>query len=383
MKEFSVTMCNSAPKEVSLSAHKGGLVDSRGFARYVGDRVEFGRLTLSVEVVWACSLRCPGCWVGMARPSMWTARPGESMAPALLAAALSFGRELGISRLTLLGGEPTLHPRLSSIIRSATTAGYQVSVTTNGVCSSRGLVEILGSGLKGISFSLDGSRAQIHDALRPSPNGRSTFHMTLESLRHAVQHRSEGGYKVTVNHTIYPRNLHDAESMIRLSASLGVDRIRLHFTLPGDFPEPDGRITYIDPGKWLALWSRISDLIRELGVPIATVQGYGLSALGAARKRKSPYLNIQPDGTILICGAYARFHKYQERSAGRLLPTGAILLNPFVARAPRMNHCCGAVPGLLAGLPGAVRNVIERAGGLGCIILDGSLVEPSVYQPLA
>lgn len=372
----STSLCDELKNEGSVSARAGDVVDARGFARYVYDRLDFDRLTLSLEIVAACSLRCPGCWVSMARPDMWTAGPEEVMPPALFDAALSFGRKLGATRITLLGGEPTLHPRLPMMIQCATNVGYRVSVTTNGVCSSQRLAAILDSGLHGISFSLDGSTAQIHDALRPSPSGRSTFHLTLESMRQAVHHRSECGYSVSVNHTIYPRNFHDTEAMIRLSARLGADYIRLHFTLPGDFPEPDGRITYLDPDRWLALQSRLPDLTEELGVPISAPQGYGRGAVAAACKRKSPYLNVQPDGILVLCAAYARLPANEDRSVGRLLPTGKILLNHMGAHAHWKNHCCGALPRLMDRLPVSVQERIESAGGLGCIILSGPLLDP-------
>lgn len=353
------------------------MVDATGFAQCVGDRLDFSHLTLSLEVVTACSLRCPGCWVAQSR-EMWTASPEEIMPPVLFDAALRFGRELGASKLTLLGGEPTLHPHLPMLIESGARAGYQVSITTNGVCASGRLAAILRSGVHGVTFSIDGSTAQIHDTLRPSPNGKSTFELTLESVRQAIRLRSEHGYAVSVNHTIYPRNLHDAEAMIRLSAQLGVDHVRLHFTLPGDLPEPDGRITYLEPGKWLALWSRIPDLMRELEITISAPQGYGSAVVAAAAKRGSPYLNVQPDGNLVLCAAYARLPVKDDRSVGRLLPTGKVLLHPSFASTQGISRqCCGALPRLMSGLPVAVRESIEMVGGLGCIILDGPLIGSS------
>ena len=200
-------------------------------------------------------------------------------------------------------------------------------------------------------------------------------------MRQAIQLRSEYGYRVAINHTIYPRNLHDAEAMIRFSARLGVDHVRLHFTLPGDFPEPDGRITYLDPDRWLALWSRIPDLMRELGVPISAPQGYGSAAVAAAAKRGSPYLNVQPDGNLVLCAAYARLSAREDQSVGRLLRNGTVQLNPLSACARGGNHCCGAVPRVLERLPIAVRRTIEQAGGIGCVILNGPLVESAGIAP--
>lgn len=346
------------------------------FCRRFAGLVDFENLTLAVEVVAVCSLRCPGCWVAMARPDMWDGPATRVMPPEILGAALAFGRALSASRLTLLGGEPTLHPDLPGVIRHGREAGFEVSVTTNGVCSSARLAAILDSGLRGISFSVDGSRPQIHDALRPSATGRSSFGRTVQSIREAVAGRARGGHRVCVNHTIFPRNLHDAEAMIRLSASLGVDHVRLHFTLPGDWPEPDGAMTYLDPAGWRALLDRLPGIERELGIAISTVAGYGEAAVAAAAGRRSPYLTIQPGGKIVLCAAHARLPSHDSQWVGRLLPTGHVALNPAspVVAAECSGRCCGAIPVLLAGLPGEARAVMARAGGIGCIILNGPLV---------
>lgn len=348
------------------------------FARHFSHVVDFENLTLALEVVATCSLRCLGCWVAMARPGMWEARPTEIMAPGLVDAALTFGRKVGATRLTLLGGEPTMHPDLPSIIRKATGKGYHASITTNGVCPPAHLITILASGLSAISFSLDGSTPEIHDTLRPSANGRSTFYRTVESIRQAVFSRAKWRYTVCVNHTIFPRNLHDTEAMIRFAASLGVDHVRLHFTLPGDYPEPDGKITYLDPARWLALRDHLPSLARELGVPISAASGYGQAAVAAAQQRKSPYLTVQPDGNVLLCAAYARLSKRETQPVGRLVPDDQIVLNPRFARGNETENyrCCGIILRLLTELPTAVREVIEQAGGIGCIILTGLLVRP-------
>lgn len=362
--------------EAGMSRRSDRRVLPDAFARHFGQVVDFENLTLALEVVSACSLRCPGCWVAMARTGMWEARSTEVMAPGLVDAALAFGQRVGATRLTLLGGKPTMHLDLPSIIRSGTDMGYRVSITTNGICPPARLTTILTSGLSAISFSIDGSTPEIHDTLRPSANGHSTFYRTVESIRQAVSSRAKPGYTVCVNHTIFPRNLHDAEAMIRFAAGLGVNHIRLHFTLPGDYPEPGGKITYLDPARWQALRDCLPSLARELGVPISAVPGYGQAAVAAAGQRKSPYFTVQPDGNVLLCATYARLSDWEARPVGRLVPDGQIVLNPRFAggNEPENCRCCGVIPRLLMELPGAMREVIEQAGGIGCIILTGPLV---------
>lgn len=346
------------------------------FRSYIAPFVDLEHLTLAVEVVTVCSLRCPGCWVSMARSDLWANPPARTMSAPVLEATLVLGRELGARRLTLLGGEPTMHPDLPEVIRQGMAVGYEVSVTTNGVCSTPRLLSILASGVRGISFSLDGSSAALHDELRPAANGRTTFARTVESIRVAVMHRAALGYRVCVNHTIFPRNLGDAEAMIRFSASLGVDHVRLHFTLPGDSRGPDGAPRYLDPEAWRGLVTQLPMLEAQLGIEIAAVPGYGVPAVEDSRARRSPYLTVQPGGGILLCASYARLEDRDRQTIGRLLPTGEVLINPWSPILGREHpaQCCGAIPMVLAARPEDVRRAVESAGGIGCAILQGPLV---------
>src|SRR3989442_13686683 len=84
-----VASCEKGTNDVSLLTRASGVVDAHDFARSVDGRLDFGHLTLSLEVVAACSLRCPGCWVNMVRSDMWTASPNEVMPSALFNSALS------------------------------------------------------------------------------------------------------------------------------------------------------------------------------------------------------------------------------------------------------------------------------------------------------
>jgi MoaA/NifB/PqqE/SkfB family radical SAM enzyme len=191
-------------------------------------------VTLALEVVAACSLRCRGCWVAKAQPEMWTTEPRDVMPEPIFLSALAFGKTLGISRLSLLEGEPTMHHDFPALVRRAKLEGYDVGVTTNGVCSAARLEALLASPIQAITFSVDGSSATTHDRLRPSPANRSTFTTTIESIQRAIQFRPHFSYTVLVNHTIFPENINEVDDIVRLSVDLGIDQIRLHYPVPND-----------------------------------------------------------------------------------------------------------------------------------------------------
>ena len=328
--------------------------------------------TLAIEIAQSCNLRCPGCWVGISRQDLWPSGGNVMIDGSLLNAALSFGRDVNISKLSLLGGEPTLHPELPEIIDNAKSLGYKkISITTNGVASMARFNSILSSGLTGITFSVDGSTAEIHDSLRPSPNGKSTFLITLRNLDLAVANENRLGYTVQVNHTVYAKNLHDTENMIRLVHGKGVRKVRLHFSMPEDLPKPSNY--YISPSDWIELYSKVNGLRDELGIDISQRIVYGNSWVSTSRELRSPYLVLQPSGKMLLCAAHARINDDSKKHFAVLNTDQSISLNhssPAVAHHDGERLCCGAIPLLLEQMPVDLREMILEHGGMGCIILQ-------------
>jgi MoaA/NifB/PqqE/SkfB family radical SAM enzyme len=329
--------------------------------------------TLAVEVMRSCNLRCPGCWVGISRDDLWESGVRDAIGEKLLNDALDMGRHLGITKLSLLGGEPTLHPELPGVIKRARSLGYKrVSVTTNGVTPHEKLYHVISSGIDNISFSIDGSSPHVHDALRPSPNGRSTFHVTLKNLEVALAHAHLFGYSVRTNHTIFPDNIRDAEAMIRLVHGKGVRKARLHFSMPGDLcPGSE----YIDPEMWLGFCHRMELLQKELGMEIAAPIVYGASQVAQARSKKPSYMNLQPDGNMLLCAAHARLPDPSQRSFAIIEDTRRIRVNreSIIFDGGTDSPCCKAVTALVHQMPEKLQGEIRRRGGMGCVILHSPL----------
>lgn len=351
-----------------------GVLEPRETRDFMGRLLDLPETTLAIEVVRTCNLRCPGCWVGISRDDLWTAAERDLIEELLLSHALELGCNLGISKLSLLGGEPLMHPGLPDIVGRAHSIGYKhVSVTTNGVASAQRLRETLAARLSNITFSIDGSTADVHDALRPSANGKSTFQATMRSLQLAVDEATHYGHEVRINHTIYRQNLHDAKGMVRLAHANGVRKVRMHFSLPGDIPSPDG--SHVTPGEWLALFEEMKALEVELGMEVSVQKVYGEEAVRQSLSRKSPYLNLQPDGNLILCSAHARHPDPRKRSFAYVIDGERIRLNPesLVFDDQRGGVCCRGIPALVNYMEAGVKDEIKKAGGMGCIILQSPL----------
>lgn len=72
--------------------------------------------------------------------------------------------EYGMVRFT--GGEPLLHPKIVDLVKKCKMEGFKTSIITNGYLIPNKYRELKEAGIDQIIFSLDGSRADIHDKSR-------------------------------------------------------------------------------------------------------------------------------------------------------------------------------------------------------------------------
>ncbi len=143
--------------------------------------------TLRVKIIDGCGMTCTFCHnegtpvvadnlrrtAGFAaegssgRTSIYLATNGARFLPATVlpdaaftATLLGLRDALHLNELHLTGGEPTLHPHLSEIVRIGTEAGLRVCVTSNGERGSAVLEDCAKAGLDRINFSIFGTTAE-------------------------------------------------------------------------------------------------------------------------------------------------------------------------------------------------------------------------------
>lgn len=136
--------------------------------------------------------------------------------------------ELGARKLTLLGGEPTLHPRFFEFASCAKDLGYEyIRIDTNGQFGSNLIRQNKFEMFDEITFSLDGHIPEVNDEVR----GKGTFAKCLARIDQAV----ESGIKVQITSCIHRGLLELGESgrhkltdMIDFFLSKGVDKCNFH-----------------------------------------------------------------------------------------------------------------------------------------------------------
>ena len=154
-------------------------------------------------------------------------------------------------RLRLIGGEVLLKPGVCDIIRRAVRLGFTVNLVSNGLAlqSEENYRDLMNTGLRSITFSLDGKDAAIHDRHRGIPG---LHNVVTEAIRRIKRERP--AMSVSLICIVMRETAPQLAEYAQWAEELGVDRILFQ-----PLAEPPGR-----PEK-RADWHRESHLfIRDL-----------------------------------------------------------------------------------------------------------------------
>jgi radical SAM protein with 4Fe4S-binding SPASM domain len=146
------------------------------------------------ELTLACNMQCQHCgsFAGKARDHELTLEESLKLAEDLA--------ELGCQRVTLSGGEPTMHPHWHEIGRKLRDLGLHVNFISNGWrWRAEEIEKFRHSHLNNASFSLDGFERE-HDAFRR----QGSFRRLVDAMDRCFQE----GIAVAINTTINSLNKH-------------------------------------------------------------------------------------------------------------------------------------------------------------------------------
>ena len=181
------------------------------------DRVAYGRFrNVYLYITEACQLRCEHCYMG------------ERLERALkmplpqIVETLATWRRMGGSKLTILGGEPTLHPDYCASIRAAKQLGYEhVITTTNAQAPAlRKFRQLEPDDFAYVQVSLDGGSADSHDAIR----GGGTFDSALATTTELTTR----GFDTRIICTVNQANRGDVLNLLDIADELGVCLVKFH-----------------------------------------------------------------------------------------------------------------------------------------------------------
>ncbi len=176
--------------------------------------VSFSRDAANVflHITTRCNLNCRHCYINTLQHG------NETLSLDVAERWLKlFRRRVGNANLVLLGGEPTLHPQLADIVKTAGKLAYKsVTIDTNGYLFHDILTKIKPADLDYFSFSLDGATAATNDKIR----GSGSFEACTKGIRKA----RTAGFDVSVIFTVSRANIHELQLMGPLLQALQVKR---------------------------------------------------------------------------------------------------------------------------------------------------------------
>mgnify|MGYP003386618473 CR=1 FL=1 len=247
---------------------------------------------------------------------------------------LSTFRAIGASKVTFLGGEPTIYGHrqggkpLLDLIAGTKSLGYEyVRLDTNGQKTRQFLAEESFQKLDEVAFSLDGYSAETNDPLR----GKGTFIRAVDAIHEAIAL----GYRVTITCCVQKLFLErDAdgmlklETMIRFAEEIGVHQINFHDLFKVGIPMDTWTGNFApQPHEWLPVYNELSKKVqnRQFGISVRLPQCFVTKSEFARNPEFYGYcpvklgerVMVHPNGTIricsnLICTGYG-VARYRER----------------------------------------------------------------------
>ncbi len=132
---------------------------------------------------------------------------------------------LGVFRIFLTGGEPTLRDDIADIVKHATSLGIMTAMSTNGIrFRETDLEKIARSGLHHLQISIHGDE-KTHNRTTGLHNGYNSANSMLKKAISCIKN-------VSVIMTITQDNLYEAETVIKRSLAFDAHWVAIHPVVP-------------------------------------------------------------------------------------------------------------------------------------------------------
>ncbi|MGW2833323.1 TIGR04053 family radical SAM/SPASM domain-containing protein [Streptomyces sp. NPDC001286] len=226
-------------------------------------------------VIWESTRACPLACLHCRAEAVPRRDPREldtAEAKDLLRQVAEFGQPAPLFVIT--GGDPFQRPDLTELIAHGRRIGVRVAVSPSGTptLTEGRLRAVHAAGASGLSLSLDGSTAEVHDTFRGVPG---VYRWTLDAWDTA----SSLGMKVQINTTVARHNLHDLPDIVRLVAEHGAVLWSAFFLVPTGRGRDLGALT---PAETEDVLNFVHDV--GLTVPAKTTEAHHFRRVALQRR---------------------------------------------------------------------------------------------------
>ncbi len=173
--------------------------------------------TVNFHFIKSCNFRCDYCYATFADLA------GRPLLPDVRLFELTRQLARRHAKITLVGGEPTLYPRLPDLLAAATSEGALTNIVTNGSRIDAAWLRANAANLDFLTISIDSASADTHRAL-----GRSSRSGKTVPVEHYVELANTAGtlgITMKVNTVVTTRN--GDEEMADLVRALAPERWKI------------------------------------------------------------------------------------------------------------------------------------------------------------
>jgi heme b synthase len=183
-----------------------------------------GQATLRLvawEITRNCNLSCVHC-----RASATQGPYAGELDTASCFRLLDQIAEVGSCIVILTGGEPLLRPDIFDVAQYGTDKGLKMVMAPNGtLIDAANARKMADAGIRRISISLDGSRAESHDRFRGVPGA-------FDAALRGIEHARAAGIEFQINTTITQTNLAEIPAIQQLAVDLGAVAHHIFLLVP-------------------------------------------------------------------------------------------------------------------------------------------------------
>lgn len=321
--DFTPEEIEEAFEEISDLKESGLLFTEDIYEEYSGDlrKRETVVKALCLHIAHDCNLSCKYCFAG----------EGEYHGDRALMSfdigkrALDFLIENSGNRVNLevdfFGGEPLLN---FDVVKKLVEYGrsreepcnkkFRFTLTTNGVLLNEEIMEFANKEMANVVLSIDG-RKNVHDKMRPFPNGEGSYDLVLPKFLDFAKKRGEKSYYVRGTYTHH--NLDFSKDVLHLN-DLGFDQISVEPVVA-----PDNMDYAIKEEDLPELFSEYDNLAKEMLNRKKMGKGFNffhfmidLTGGPCAAKRLSgcgsgtEYLAVTPWGDLYPCHQFVGMEEF-------------------------------------------------------------------------
>lgn len=262
------------------------------------DRVAYGRFrNVYLYITEACQLRCEHCYMGERLE-----RALKMSLPQIID-TLATWRRLGGSKLTILGGEPTLHPDYCPAVRAARRLGYEHVITTTNAQppALRKFRQLTHDDFSYVQVSLDGGSPASHDPIR----GTGTFDAALATTSELTKR----GFDTRIICTVNQGNRTDALKLLDIADQLGVSLVKFHVFSTIGTGHGNQDLAMSPPG-WIAFCDALNEIAKGYRTRVwyqptyarrDQMARYAAEGYQGCIGRTLDRISIFPDGRCYVC----------------------------------------------------------------------------------